>query len=652
MAKLLDHLKHISDEDRRQIEQAEEMFGADPSSMGFVKNLFWGRFRADAVLPYPEVPGDEKTRCDRLLEKLDDYLRNEHPTIAIDQRQEIPPWVIGRLTELGVLRMIIPREYGGGGFSVTSYNRALERIGQTCGSTAVLVSAHLSIGCAALMLFGSEEQRRRWLPQIANGMVSAFCLSEPNVGCDAGGQETRCEKTDDGEYFLLNGEKKWATSAALSGFFTVMAQQKMRDPKSGEEKDRVTALIVTPDMEGVDIFSRNRAKCGIRGTWQARIKFTDVKVPKANLLYHEGRGLNVALTCLNWGRCTLSAGMVGAGRAAYKQALKWARYRYQFDRPIGEFEQTRDRIAKLAAYVYAMDAVLYMTTGIVDRQDEDLMVETAVCKLFCSELGFLCADHAMQIMGGEGYMTENELERLWRDSRINRIVEGANEVMHTFIFGYGSKQLGEYLLGVRASPLKAPAAALRIAAQLFVGVKPAAPEVGPVHPRLRPLADRLGRLIREFSHQVKMAFKDHEEALITRQNVQARLSWSATWLHAMSCTLARFDRSLGAGTGGDDLDDEQAVVEHVFDLGRDECERAFRALRDNTDATMRRAADAAWKWEQTLPNGDFYLPEKTPDEVARGAGKAIDTKNIVQFGSGSTVTEEAEAQAETARSTT
>ncbi|MHC5003058.1 MAG: acyl-CoA dehydrogenase family protein [Planctomycetota bacterium] len=630
-------LKNVSEKDRRQIEKAQEMLGPDPATMGFIKNLFWGNLREELVLPYPEIPADETARCDQLLAGLDEYLRNEHPTIEIDQKQEIPDWAIKRLFDLGVMGMIIPQEYGGGGFSITSYNRALQRIGESCGSTAVLVSAHQSIGCGAIKLFGTEDQKRKYLRRMATDTLSAFCLSEPNVGCDAGGQETTCRLSDDGTHYILNGEKKWATSAAMAGLFTVMAKQKIADPKSGKEKEKVTALICTPDMEGVDIFSRNRSKCGIRGTWQARIRFTDVKVPRENLLHHEGRGLNVALTCLNYGRCTLSAGMVGAGKAAYEQAVKWSQYRYQFDRPIAEFEMMQEKLAKMAAYVYAMDAMLYMTTGIVDRGDEDIMLETAICKTFCSEYGFRTVDNAVQVMGGEGYMTENEVERLWRDSRINVIVEGANEVMHSFIFAYGSKQLGEFMLGVKDQPLKHIGAALQIGSELFLGVKRSAPRFTRFHPKVAPLATTIEKLVQRFSHEVKCMFKVHEEKLISRQMIQQRLSMCAVWLNAMTCSLSRLDRSARQGTNGQEFQDEQAIVRHVVALGAEEIERALHDLRTNTDETMRAAAQVALRQASALPNSHFAIPEKTPDADARGTGKVADQTHIPQFGSGTMI---------------
>lgn len=632
---LADNLKNLSEKDRKQIEQAQEMLGPDPETMGFIKNLFWGNFRSDLMFPYPQVSADESARCDQLLAELDVYLEQEHPSNLIDRDQEIPFWCIKRLFKLGVMGMIVSQDYGGGGFGVTSYNRVLERIGETCGSTAVMVSAHQSIGCGAIMLFGNDEQKQNWLPKICSNTMSAFCLSEPNVGCDAVAQETRCERSECGTYYIVNGEKKWATSGAFAGMFTVMCKQAIEDPKTGKTKDKITALIATPDMDGIEIFSRNRSKCGIRGTWQARIRFTNVKIPAPNLLHEEGRGLNVALTCLNYGRCTLSAGMVGAGRAAYMQALKWAQTRHQFDRAIGEFDLVREKLATMAAYVYAMDAMLYMTTGIIDRGDEDIMLETAICKIFCSELGWRTTDHALQVMAGEGYMTEHIVERLWRDSRINVIVEGANEVMHSFVFAYGSKQLGEYLLSVKANPLKHMGTTLKIGLELFLGIRRAAPKLEGLHPSLQHHANTIGGLVREFGHRLKTSFREFQEDLITNQMVQRRMSAACIWIHAACCCLSKIDHDLRNGLEGDQAAHDMALVDHIVNLTEARVSRSLSGLRHNTDATMRNAADAAWSRLATMPPEDYFIPEQTPDTSAMGNGRLVDTDTIQQFGSGS-----------------
>ncbi len=632
---IADSLKNISAKDRKQIEAAQEMLGPDPATMGVIKNFFWGNFREDLLFPYPKGNAEETKRCDDLIARLDAYMRHEHPTHLIDQEQHIPDWVIRRLFELGILGMTIGQEHGGGGFGITSYNRVLSHIGRTCGSTAVLVSAHQSIGCRAIMLFGTEEQKKRFLPRLAQDSLSAFCLSEPNVGCDAGGQETHCEVSEDGTHYILNGEKKWATSAALSGLFTVMCKQKVTDPKTGKQKEAVSALICTPDMEGIEIFSRNRAKCGIRGTWQARIRFTNVRVPRANLLHKEGRGLNVALTCLNYGRCTLSAGMLGGAEYAFEQGMKWAKYRYQFDRALGEFDLVQERLARSAAYIYAMDAMLYMTTAFLDRGDEDIMLETAMCKVFCSEYGWRTVDDTLQIMGGESYMAENNVERIWRDSRINTIVEGANEVMHSFIFAYGSKQLGEWMIALKAKPFRQLGAAARIGGELFLGMRRPVPKFSNIHPKLARHAQELMFRIRDHSYNTKMMFKEHEEKLITNQMVQARLSNSALWIHAVACTLSKCDSRLRGALSGTALAHEMAVVDHLCALAFANIDEQTRALRWNQDATMRACGASVMAQADTYTNADYSIPERTPVIAARGTGRPAAPSGIPQFGSGS-----------------
>ena len=535
------------------------------------------------------------------------------------------------------------------GMGVTSYVRVLEKIGEYCGSTAVLVSAHQSIGCKAVMLFGNASQKALWLPRLCKDWVSAFCLSEPNVGCDAGGQETRCEKTPDGEYYILNGEKKWATSGALSGLFTVMAKQKMKG-KDGKEVERVTALVCHPEMEGVDIFQKNRSKCGIRGTWQARIRFNNVRVPKDHLLSEEGKGLNVALTCLNYGRCTLSAGMLGGANRAMGQAIKWGRTRYQFQRPLADFDLIQQKIARMAAYTYAMDAMLYMTTAFLDRHDKDVRIETAICKTFCSEYGWRAVNDAVQVMGGESYMTENEVERVFRDSRINIIVEGANEVMQSFIFAYGGKALAEQMIGVQGILMPAPergvlgnlpsifknlfnsmvmSKAIPLGLELVLGMKKAPPAITKLHPSLQSWANKLARLVREHSHQFKVASYQHQAKILDRQTIQARIADVAILLHAMTCTLSKLDRQIRAGEEGVEFERDRTAAFHFLELAELEILEHWRALVENADESMRQSAAAAMKHNDSLPNSLFAIPEKSP--VAAGTGRVLKQDGIKQF---------------------
>jgi alkylation response protein AidB-like acyl-CoA dehydrogenase len=646
----LSDVKGVSEEDQQMIQDIETMMGPEPEDMGFIKNAFWGRFREDLLFPYPEEDDDERERCDALLEELEEYLENDHPRVEIDREQYIPDSVIERLFDMGVMGMIIPEEHGGLGLGVTSYNRVLEMIGRYCASTAVMVSAHQSIGCKALVMFGTEEQKEKYLPMVANEKLSAFCLSEPNVGSDAANQESFSVKTEDGD-FIINGEKKWSTSGAMSGLLTVMCKNMVPDPETGElEQQGVNALIVTPDMEGVEVFEDNRAKTGIRGTWQARFRFNDVRVPRENLVHEEGKGLKVALSCLNYGRCTLSAGITGAAKAAKEQGIKWAQTRYQFDRPLADFELVQQKIARMSALTYAMDAMLYMMTGMLDRGDTDIMVETAITKVFCSHYGWKVIDDVMQVMGGEGYMTEHEVERAWRDNRIHSIVEGSNEVMQSFIFAYGGKQLAEKMVSVQEALLwdtdesigdnlsriftaatnpTVMSKALPLAGQLFLGLKPSAPDINGVHPAIQDQANRLSDLIQKHSHYFKMVSKWEREDIVKHQAQQARVANNAIYLFALSASLSKMDDQLRTGEYGPEFERDRAAFEYLFDWLAVKIHQNFGEMADNADDSMREAAEAARSFNDTLPNDEFYIHEGSP--LGRDAGKTPPSEYIQQF---------------------
>jgi len=648
MANIKD-LKGVSDKDKAMIAEAEAMFGPEPGDMGFIKNLFWGRIREELVFPYPEDSPELKQKADAILEKLEVYLKNEHPSVEIDQEQYIPEWVVKKLFDLGVMGMNIPTEYGGQGLGVTGYNRALEMIGAYCGSTSVMVSAHQSIGCKAIVLYGTEAQKKKWLPKLAKDTLSAFALSEPNVGCDAGGQETRVYFDEKENCYVLNGEKKWSTSGALSGMFTVMAKQKITD-KRGKEKEVVSAFICTPDMQGLTLFEKNRSKCGIRGTWQARFRFKNLKIPKENLLHQEGKGLIVALTCLNYGRCTLSAGMTGSAKRSMDQAIKYAMTRHQFQRPIADFELVREKIAKMAALCYASESMLYMTTCMLDRHDKDIMVETATCKVFASEMGWRVINHAMQIMGGEGYMTENELERAFRDSRIYPIVEGANEVMQAFIFGYGGKQLAEHMLGVKNAffwdtdrglmsnlvkiiksclNFRLVKVALKLGFEIGLGVRKKNTLNTKFDPALKPLAQKFTHLVGEHNYWFKKASMIYKENIVTRQCVQARLSDSAMWLHAMACVLSKLNSAANKSKKVVEWDRDFSAGNYFIHMAAEEIRLAHWQITHNSDIALLEAAQKSLAYNETLPDSDYIIHEKSPTHQGRGRKPA--NEHIKQF---------------------
>ncbi len=280
-----------------------------------------------------------------------------------------------------------------------------------------------------------------------------------------------------------------------------------------------------------------------------------------------------------------------------------------------------------------MDAMLYMTTGMLDRHDEDIMLETAMAKVFCSELGWDVVNDAVVCMGGEACMVENGLERIHRDARIYTIVEGSNDVMHPFIFSYGSKDMGMQMMGVKEHPFKHIGFGMQLGAELFMGFKRPAPSITRVHPNLAAQADRLGTMIRDVSHWIRLMFKEHDEYLFERQTVQARISWALTWTHATACVLSKLDQTLRGETAGADLEYEMKVGTHFCNLAYQQFRQNIRGLRDNSDATLKDAAEAALGWIDTLPNSDFAIPESSPN--AKGEGRELKQDGIRQFGAGS-----------------
>lgn len=577
-----------------QMEKAKDLLETTPAEIGFVKNLFFGRLKLSEVMPYPQSDPDEKARADELIERVDAFLKAEVDADKIDAEERIPQHVIDGLAKLGVLGLTVPKEYGGAGLSHTSYCRVLEKISSHCASTAVLVGAHQSIGLKAIVLMGTEEQKRTYLPSLARGeKLAAFCLSEPEVGSDAANVQTSARLSDDGEHWIINGQKKYATNAAIAGVMTVMAKTPVTDDK-GRTRDKVTAFLVTPDLPGFEVVRNNRSKCGVRGSWQAVLRFTDMKVPKDRVLGEVGKGLRVALHVLDYGRCTLSAGCVGGAKLALKMSLDRARVRRQFGRRIGEFHLVQDKIARMAEMTFAMESITYLCAGLVDRHAEDLMLETAISKLFCSEGLWRIADDCLQIWGGEGYMRENGIERMLRDARINRIVEGATEVMTAFIALAGMKGVGEEfekVLRMAKRPFGNFGKIARFAREQFRDVMWGVHDPDDLHPQLREAGHALARLTTQLAREVGKLLRTYREKILDMQLLQERIAWSVVQLYAMAAVISRLQHMLqsspatagsngnGNGHGHAASGNGHAALHRDVLVGKSFCARAARETR-------------------------------------------------------------------------
>ena len=568
---------------------------ADPDrNPSFTKAIFSGDIREDLVFPFPEPSAADKEAATAVLASFRGWAKDTVDARKHDHDGKFTDETRAGMAELGLMGLNIPEEYGGFGASALVFNRIFGEVGGTDPALAVYFGAHQSIGCKGITLFGTEAQKRQYLPKCASGeTIAAFCLTEPGSGSDAQAMRATAVPGADGSHYVLNGTKIWISNAGYAGLFTVFA--KVPVEVDGKTKQRVTAFIVDAHAPGVSL-GQLEQKMGIKASDTRTVTFENVTVPTADRLGDVGSGFKIALEILNSGRLGLAAASSRGTRVMMRHALEYAKQRQQFGRPIGSFEIIQHKFAAAAVDCYASDAAWMVTSAMVDRGGVDFSLETACCKIFASELASRTAHETLQIAGGIGYSKEYPYEQFVRDSRINMIFEGTNEILRALVALSALQQPGEQLQAIGRA-FKNPLQSIGVIGSYIAGrakrqlVKP---EFTKVHPALKDEAEQVAEVIHDLALAVESLLMAHGKEIIEKQFHQERLANAAIDIYLSICTLSRATAALEAAGGDEakaaaDLDCARLFVTAAARRSR----RAVRALTRNQDARLKAVAERA-----------------------------------------------------------
>jgi len=582
---------------REALELAEASRDPLDDRGSFASNLFIGRYDFDRIYPYPAQTEEDRAAGAEFLEKVETYLREHVDPDEIDRTGEIPPENFKGLAEIGAFGIKVPKKYGGLGLSQSNYGRAAVLLGSWDGNVAALVSAHQSIGVAQpLLLFGTEEQKQKYLPRVAAGEISAFALTETHAGSDPATLSLRAEPTPDGSEFILNGEKLWCTNGVKAGVLVVMARTPAK-MINGKERKQITAFIVDVDSPGLEITYRCRFM-GLRALYNGVVKFTNVRVARENMIAKEGQGLKVALTTLNTGRLTLPAACVGVSKRLLEISRRWAGERIQWGVPIGKHAAIAGKIAEMAGNVFAMEAMTFLSSALLDRKAGDIRIETAMCKMWATEGTWRIADDAMQVRGGRGYETAQSLagrgeppiavERFLRDCRVNTIFEGSSEIMRLFIAREALDphlKVGGAIFNTQL-PMSERAKAVFTSGKFYAGWYPrqwfssGAGKIDNLHRDLQKHVDYAARTSKKLARGLFHAMARFGPKLDREQLLLSRFVGIATELFAISATCSFAQYKIDHGESPDDV---LSVANYFCRSAKMRIDNYFAGTRRNVD---------------------------------------------------------------------
>jgi len=559
------------------------------SASSFAKSLFLGEIREELVFPWPAPDPEEQERI-RSLNAAAREIGSRMDHHAIEEQRWIGDDTVRELGEAGLCGLYVDERYGGQGLSQTGYARVFETFAQIDATLSIVLGVHQSIGFKGIHMFGSDAQKERFLPDLATGRkLAGFALTEPQAGSDAYGIQSRAVKQPDGSW-VLNGEKRYIGNGSKGAVFTAFARCEV------DGKDRHIALILEQGMEGFEVGERFDTM-GLRGNDLRRLHFNDVRVPAENVLGEPGDGFKIAMQVLNNGRIGLGTGSVGAMKGLLDRTIDHVKERRQFGRPLANFELVQEKVGWMVSYLFGLEAMCYLTCGLVDGGVEDYSLESAICKVSGTEFLWYGANRALQLKGGAGYMRDEPYEKILRDIRIFPIFEGANDVMRAFVALSGIKPVGEKLSGFGEIGLNDPIGSIGVlfdyvGGRILSEVRP--DRISRAHPELRSHADAVSDQVKELRAISESLLREHRKEIVERQFQQKRLSDAVSDIYAQIAVLSRVTQ-IFEDHGVEPSGQERYIAETFCSRAAGRVRSNFRKIESNDDERVSAIAKLAYR---------------------------------------------------------